>query len=46
MLNKWFDGYANEESIILEECNDNVLGNYLKLWCDRYPVYGEIKGGK
>ena len=34
------------EEVILEEMNDEILGNYLKVWCDRYEVSGEIKGGK
>jgi len=32
--------------MLIEELNDEILGNYLKLWADRYPVYGETKGGK
>lgn len=45
--NKWFDGYAREEIILLEDFDDmgKCLGHLLKLWADKWPCYGEIKGG-
>lgn len=47
LINKWWDGYENEENILIEEwspdCGHTV--QRLKLWADRYPFPGEVKGG-
>nr|AOV86230.1 putative rep protein [uncultured virus] len=47
LLNKWWDGYQNEEVVVIEEWaprNDMTASN-LKIWADRYPFNGEVKGG-
>lgn len=46
-LNKWWDGYSDEETVVIEEwCPKNdVSASGLKIWSDRYPFNAEIKGG-
>lgn len=46
-LNKWWDGYDGEHVVVIEEwCPKNeVSGSQLKIWADRYPFPGQIKGG-
>lgn len=47
MLNKWWDGYQDEEVVVIEEwCPKNeCTASALKIWADRYPFNAEIKGG-
>lgn len=47
-MNKWWDGYAGEHVVILDDFEKTagpMLGHYLKIWMDRWECTGEIKGG-
>lgn len=43
--NKWFDGYVGEKVIVLDDLDEDWLGHYLKMWADKWPRNGEVKGG-
>lgn len=46
-LNKWWDHYQGQDVVAIEEwCPKNELtASALKIWSDRYPFTGQIKGG-
>lgn len=45
-LNKWWDGYSEQEVVIIDDWgpNQECLVDHLKHWADRYPFPAEIKG--
>lgn len=42
---KWFDGYAGQRTILLDDLDTKTLGHYLKIWMDKFSCSGETKGG-
>lgn len=46
-LNKWWDGYKHQTVVAIEEWapKNDCTASALKIWADRYPFPGEIKGG-
>lgn len=46
-LNKWWDGYNDEETVVIEEWapKNEMTASGLKIWADRYPFSCEVKGG-
>lgn len=47
MMNKWWDNYAGEEVVILEDFDlsySTSMHYFLKIWADAYAFRGEMKG--
>lgn len=47
MRNKWWDGYINQATVLIEEVDpkDTWLASFLKEWADHYVFPAEFKGG-
>ena len=42
--NKWWDGYAAEPVVVLDDLDCEALCHYLKIWADKWACKGEAKG--
>lgn len=42
---KWWDGYSNQENVIIDEFRGAISISHVLRWFDRYPVLVERKGG-
>jgi len=42
--NKWWDGYKGQKIVILDDLDTDCLAHYLKIWADKWPCRGEVKG--
>lgn len=50
MTNKWWDGYLNQDVVIIEEIDPTIgarpgMAGFFKTWADHYPFPAEVKGG-
>lgn len=47
-VNKWWDGYGDEETVLIDDVtveNGKYIASFLLRWADKFPVRVETKGG-
>lgn len=42
---RWWDGYKNQDAVIIDEFRGAISIENVLRWLDRYPVLIEVKGG-
>jgi hypothetical protein len=45
--NKWWDGYTGQAAVLIDDFDQQgeCLAHHLKIWSDKWPAQGEVKGG-
>ena len=45
--NKWWDGYTGQKAVLIDDFDQQgeCLAHHMKIWSDKWPAQGEIKGG-
>lgn len=43
--NKWWDGYAGQHNVIIEDFDKPALGSDIKKWADKWECTAEVRGG-
>ena len=41
--NKWWDGYTNQDVVLVDDLDSDVLKHYIKIWADPHIVTGKLK---
>lgn len=42
---KWWNGYTNQQIVLMDDLDNKNMFNEIKIWSDKYIFQGEIKGG-
>jgi hypothetical protein len=45
--NKWWDGYTGQKAVLIDDFDQQgeCLAHHMKIWSDKWPAQGEVKGG-
>lgn len=42
---KWWNGYTNQQIVLMDDLDNKNMFNEIKIWSDKYIFQGETKGG-